>query len=374
MQIPTPNLFLFKLATALLASTLCFFAVNQIRDQGCGIDLPCMTGFQVSDMQETQTIYLNVTFHFVEQSYVVNGQTEYFNFQCTDENASYYAPDYAQGILDGLNGILANPDLSNQAISPDLGDTKIRFILSEDVSDPCDAIVIHQSTPSSFGNSNTFSILVYDDESSTGFSGVQLPNGVIHLKNLHEGVYILSYTPAQLAGAGHVLLHEVGHYVGLCHSFAEGNECTDMDPYDECGVGSGVTLPDDCGSGTAPCDLDVSNNVMSYRAQSAMTFSQWITYYGILFEDTRRYKKSLSGQGQPCTSTSGLPDIVIPSGTHEIWNTIKFIDTDIIVETGAILEVNCHLTMGPDTYILIKRGGRLFVTNATVEPKYANCT
>jgi len=330
-----------------------------------------MSGFQASDMQDMQTIYINAKFHFVEQSYVVNGQTETFNFQCTDENAAYYAPDYAQSILNGLNGVLADPDENIPATSSDdLGDTKIRFIFAEDPSDPCDAIQIHQSMPTAFNDDNAFNIVLFDD-SSNGFSGQDNGNGDIDLKNVHEAVYIQGKTAAEIFGAGHVLLHEVGHHVGLCHSFAQGNRCTDMDPYDECGVGTGITLPDDCGSGTAPCDLNESNNVMSYITQTAMTFSQWITYYGALFEDTRRYKKAMAVGS--CTSTSWIPSLVIQAGTHVVWNNIKFIDSNIVVETGATLEVNCHLSMGPKTSILVKRGGRLFVTNATIEPRYEDC-
>lgn len=295
-------------------------------------------------MESLPIVTVRVDFHFIKS----NGN----NFQCSDSGASYYAPAICQQIIAGANAILSDPAQSNQTSAPKLPDSRIRFALYDDET-PCNAIFIHDEIPTSFSLGDALHILIKDD----GFDCVGRGSGPgpdkLFLFNIH--CHAFDHAITDFTHRGGLLCHEFGHVIGLTHTFESSNSCPEINPEDECGA----VDPD-------PCIWNHSNNVMSYGNQTALVTSQWAQMYGSLFIEQPQYVV-----GECSTPVTSNP-LEISNGV-EVWTGARYVDTDIEIRPGATLIVQCILAMAKDKYIIVNRGGRLFVNGATIYGESPTC-
>ena len=162
----------------------------------------------------------------------------------------------------------------------------------------------------------------------------------------NEGSWQMTY-----AVAGNVA-HEIGHALGLAHSFLNDNCC---DTYQGTS-GSTLNLMDykfnHHGWELTPCQMArmhyFLNDLFASDASGGTGY------------DTDRMDET-----DYCVKETDY-DIVIPSGSTEIWDESRRVRGDIIVETGAQLILQCELGMPTDGYIVVKRGARLFVDGGTI--------
>ena len=166
------------------------------------------------------------------------------------------------------------------------------------------------------------------------------------------GIYQKGIPPWQYTG---IFNHEVGHVLGLRHSWNSNDGCDDTPLNDNCWV----TTED------PPCDSITSNNLMDYNAyQSALTPCQ-----------IARMQATLANPGKAASK------LVVPDGcqhlgkeyiitSEEKWSQPVRLSGDLIIEKYGILYLKSLLQMANDSKISIKKGGTLVLENASI---YNSC-
>ncbi len=144
---------------------------------------------------------------------------------------------------------------------------------------------------------------------------------------------------------GTLLNHEIGHVLGLAHSWTKYDGCDDTPVHPNCW---------DPNSGP-PCDGTYSNNVMDYnRSQMAYTPCQ----LGKIHKGFNR----LGSKTRPlvyddwCKPISNRP-IIITSSID--WKGDRDIRRDIIVKAGGRLDLHCRLSLAAGRKIIVEQGGEL---------------
>lgn len=65
-----------------------------------------------------------------------------------------------------------------------------------------------------------------------------------------------------------------------------------------------------------------------------------------------------------------IPDIVIPNGANIVWNGPRTLRTNVIVQDGASLTINCDVGVPTEAGFTVQRGGRLIIDGARI---FNNC-
>ncbi|MBP6811503.1 MAG: hypothetical protein KA138_08280, partial [Saprospiraceae bacterium] len=339
-------------------------------------NISCFGELSVEEINEMPIATLKVDFYFIKS----NGN----NFQCSDPSGLYYAPTYVTQILDYANDLASNPAQNQFGTSPDLIDTRIRYKLSSDPANPCDAIFILDEMPTTFSNPNAFHVIVSDNGRKS--VGGQANSITMNLFNIHYFIFEVGWPNA--SNWGNVIHHEFGHIFGLCHAFSALNDISDMSPFEECGgpseticgidpcpvIAPGTTFPG-CGDNhcySCYCTWGTGNNFMGYTApQIGVTRQQWAQMYGSIYSDVPIFATI----DRNCAVKTYDP-LIIPAGQFVEWDKIKFLTQPLIVETGATLVIRCEVKVSEELTILVKRGARLIleggkITSATPECKWA---
>lgn len=146
--------------------------------------------------------------------------------------------------------------------------------------------------------------------------------------------------------------HELGHVLGLRHSWRGMDGCPDTPPHPNCW---NYTR-------TSPCDSLVSNNVMDYNAwQQSWTPCQ-LGRVNAQFHNLRSRTRQLLVKDW--CEESKRPPLEIRDSV--VWNGAVDLNTSIIVKSGGHLSINCRLSLPPDGYILVEKGGSLSLNDAFV--------
>ena len=141
--------------------------------------------------------------------------------------------------------------------------------------------------------------------------------------------------------------HEVGHTLGLSHTWNGLDGCDDTPPHPNCWNISE----------TPPCDSMYSNNMMDYNAhEAALTPCQ--------------IGKILLNMSRPGSLQNNLlehrwchlnPDADLYITDSVRWKGAADLEGNILIESGATLEIGCRIGMPEHATITIRPGGNLVI-------------
>lgn len=158
-----------------------------------------------------------------------------------------------------------------------------------------------------------------------------------------SGIY--SHRDEKPHNFGTLMNHEIGHVLGLAHSWTKYDGCDDTPVHPNCW---------DKNSGP-PCDGTYSNNVMDYNnSQMAYTPCQ----LGKIHKGFNRLGSKTRGliYDDWCSPISTRP-IVITSRVD--WKGDRDLRKDIIIKEGGRLDLHCRLSMAAGRKIIVEEGGAL---------------
>jgi len=142
-----------------------------------------------------------------------------------------------------------------------------------------------------------------------------------------------------------LLNHEVGHVMGLGHSWVKHDRCDDTPVHTNC-----------WNFGAPPCDK-VSNNVMDYNTyRESWTPCQ----LGIVH---RNFSRKNSKQRKLLIKTwcKRNPSETIIINGEEVWAGSRDLLGDLIIKDGAELSINCRVSMPENAKLIVEPGGQLIL-------------
>jgi hypothetical protein len=156
-------------------------------------------------------------------------------------------------------------------------------------------------------------------------------------------------------GAGNLLGHEVGHVFGLNHSFC-GGLLSDMcqSETQNCGPNGGAWCEE------RDMDCTCANNVMGYSRLSDF-------FSPLQMARMHRHLMNSSFISKYLKLEDNLGTITISEPT--VWDKLQVIESEVKIEPGASLTIECKTLMAPNVRIVVKRGARLIVDGATITTK-----
>lgn len=146
-----------------------------------------------------------------------------------------------------------------------------------------------------------------------------------------------------------LLNHEIGHSLGLGHTWSTNDGCDDTPKNNNCWYRV---------KGSRNCDWDdLSNNVMDYNAFMAAYSACQI---GRVHYNFSKENSSQRGLLRPdWCSYQAEEKIVIKSGENVVWNDAKDFPSDIVVEKNANLEINCVVSLPEGAKVIVEEKGNL---------------
>jgi len=343
-----------------------------------------LVGMSESEYLELSEFTLYVNFHFV-----ANALGD--NFHC-DPNGDpvYYAPAIISSLVNLCNNYFDNPIVNQYGNPGQVHDSRLRLKVYTETGNPndlCNGLFFHPNgvgaTSSPYGN-KVFNITFRNDDGdtstirggSTGFAGSNFVN-VRNLLTLFQSDITELWTHAK------IINHEFGHIFNLPHAFSCHNNCYDMDNALECGGPSGCASSPISGTCPIPpttdcnltwggnldccvCNRDNSENFMGYGDNRSMTPCQWETMFDFILNRTWT-RASFCDKQEPI--------LYIPTGSNVVWDKLKLLNRDLVVETGATLTITCEVRMGEKHRIVVHRGGKLIVDGGKIinSNHFINC-
>ncbi len=163
-----------------------------------------------------------------------------------------------------------------------------------------------------------------------------------------------NYTPETLNASyfGRFMNHEVGHSLGLSHTWKQNDGCDDTPKHNHCW---------NLDENDARCDewSEISNNVMDYNAfeNSYSPCQIGKIHYNILNEKASQRKITIPYWCEYNEKKS----IKIKSGKNLVWDHSKDIEGDLIISNNASLKIECVLSIPRGGKIIIHESGELIL-------------
>ena len=173
---------------------------------------------------------------------------------------------------------------------------------------------------------------------------------------LGNAIKIAGYFESGGPGWNHagVFNHEVGHVLGLMHTWNEDDACPDTPMNDNCWVQSDAP----------PCDGPTSNNLMDYNAhQSAITPCQIIRMHQKIDDPTSIASKVV----QPPEAIHFNAKSVLKIHRDHIWKDLVYLDRDVVVNSGITLFVDARVVLIPPAKIILKKKSRIVWVSGDVQ-------
>ncbi|MFI5171853.1 MAG: reprolysin-like metallopeptidase [Chitinophagales bacterium] len=148
--------------------------------------------------------------------------------------------------------------------------------------------------------------------------------------------------------------HEIGHSLGINHTWAWDDGCDDTPKNPGCWSETGVS----------PCDGVISNNMMDYNwSQQAVSPCQIGKIQYNFYKDDYAIRKFAIPYW--CEYHS-MERIIIYKNENVVWNGGKDLWGDIELRSGATLTIRCMISLPEEAKIMIKPGAKLIIDGGTI--------
>ncbi len=244
------------------------------------------------DTHNLAEFVLDINIHFIEHR---TYGTFYRGLQ--SDTSRYNGLFWSTLLVNHANWLLDVPGESPISLQQYRGDLRYNYRLYSDPDFTRDSFggiwFWPEHIPDSFPYGDRVLNIVFLDDGTRMLNGSACGLDMCSSVTLYGAYYNLKYNGKFGWWSFAALLnHEVGHLLGLCHSFYCDNECAgiDLDPSRECF--SGPCFMDCGGPNNGQCNnwLANSNNMMGYNAnQNALTPCQWKRIMHTLYATKAKY-------------------------------------------------------------------------------------
>ena len=160
------------------------------------------------------------------------------------------------------------------------------------------------------------------------------------------GIFQSGRSPSEYAA---VFNHEMGHILGLRHTWNVNDGCDDTPMHSNCW--NKTNEP--------PCDFEASNNLMDYNAhQSAISPCQIMKMHERIAKPGTKARNIVREDWCRTSQSEKYID------DFELIEKMTIISQDVVIRKNGMLVVESAAFMGLDTKIKVERGGVLILRNA----------